>query len=203
MAVASPSERAYYYECSNGRFRLTYFIPPGELGQSSNNASVSRQVERDFPDGVDLSCTEPDFRVFEETYGFRPQQDPEALRRAFFAILTSTHNWKKFRGSGLIPAADLECHLDTVDGALLENKLIRKDVKPPAGRASLKQRRRSKRSQAVQQKQTNSALQELKVEGIDPERTLHQQMFSPLKMMQGTGAEDVFIRLHQKRRKEE
>ena len=74
MAVASPSERVYYYECSNGRFRLTYFIPPGELKRLCAKKRISPQAEKDFPDGVDLGCTEPDFKVFEETYGFRPKR---------------------------------------------------------------------------------------------------------------------------------
>lgn len=203
MVVASPSERVYYYECSNGRFRLTYFIPPGELKRLCEKNRISPRAKRDFPDGVDLGCTEPDFKVFEETYGFRPTQDPDALRRAFFAILSGTHNWKKFRGSGLIPAADLERHLQTVDGALLEKELMLADVKPRVEEVSLKQRRKIRRSQAVQQRQTYSVLQELQVEGIDPERTLPRQVFSPIRMSKGTGAEDVFIRLHQKQRKEE
>jgi len=203
MAVAIPSEHVYYYECSNGRFRLTYFIPPGELKRLSDDNRILPQAERDFPDGVDLGCTEPDFKVFEKTYGFRPQQDPDALRRAFFTILSATRNWKKFCGSGFIPAADLELHVETVDGALLEKELIQENAKPPGDQLSLRQRRRIRRRQAVQQMQADSILRDLQVEGIDPERTLPQQAFSPIRKGEGTDAEEIFIGLHQKQRKEE
>jgi hypothetical protein len=203
MAVGSPSERVYYYECSNGRFRLTYFIPPGELRRLCDDKLISPLAERDFPDGVDLGCTEPDFRHFEETYGFHPQQNPDALRRAFFAILSATHNWKKFCGSGFIPAADLERHVEPVDTVLFEKELMQRDVKPKRDQLSLIQRRQLRRNQAVQQTRTYRVLRELQVKGIDPERTLPQQVFSPIKMEEGTSAEEIFVRLHQKQRKEE
>ena len=203
MAIASPSEHVYYYECSNGRFRLTYFIPPGELKRLCDDNRISPSVLEDFPDGVDLGCIEPDFKDFDETYGYRPLQDPDALRHAFFAILSATRNWKKFCGSGFIAAADLERHVENVDGALLKKKLMQGDVKPPGDQLPLKQRRQIRRRQAVQRTQTYRVLREFQVEGIDSERTLPQQVFSPIKMTEGRGAEKVFIRLHQKHRKEE
>jgi len=203
MAVVSPSERVYYYECSSGRFRLTYFIPPGELKRLCEDGHVSPRVLEDYPDGVDLGCTEPDFRVFEETYHYRPKQDPDALRHAFFAILSATRKWKKFRGSGFIPAADLERHTESVDTALPIRKPIQVDIAPPGDRLSLKRRRQMGLRQAARKKQTYRALEELQIQGIDPKRTLAQQKFSPIRMAEGTAAEEVFVRLHQRQHKRE
>jgi len=203
MAIESPSINVYYYECSNGLFRLTYFLPPGELERLCSDKSISLRLLEEFPDGVDIGCTESDFKDFEETYYCRPQIDPDTMRRVFFAIFSATRNWKKFCGSGFIPAADLESHLENVDGILLKKKLIPVDAKPQMEKLSLKHYRQRRRRRAIQQKQAYSVLQKLRVKGIDPERTLPQQAFSPIKMAEGAGAEDVFIRLHQKKRKKE
>jgi hypothetical protein len=189
MAIASPRENIYYYECSNGRFRLTYFIPPGKLKQLCDDNRISPRVLEDFPDGVDL--------------GYCPVHNPDALRRAFFAVLSATRNWDKFCGSGFIPAADLERHVDHIDKVLLKKKLLEVDVKPAVDQPTLEQRRQIRLQREDQQKQAYNVLRELQLEGIDSERTLPQQKFSILEMEEGIGAEEVFIRLHQKQRKEE
>lgn len=203
MAIASPNENVYYYECSNGRFRLSYFIPPGEIKALCDEKLISRNALKDFPDGVDVGCTEADFKVFKETYGYGIRLDPQALQRAFFAIFSTTRNWKKFRGSGFIPAADLERHLDKVDGTLRKERKTRKVVEPPPGKLSLKQLRQRRRQEGIVGAQTHNVLRKLQVEGIDPDRTLHEQEFSSVNMAKGAGAEEVFIRLHQKHRKGE
>ena len=178
-------------------------MPPGELNRLCDENRISKDVLKDFPDGVDLGCTEPDFREFEDAYDYTIPLNPRALRRAFFAIFSTTRNWKNFRGSGFIPAADLERHMKKVDGALLKEKKIQEDVKPPPDQMSLKQLRQRRRRQAVLQRQTYEVLRKLQVKGIDPDRTLPEQKFSTIKMAEGADAEEVFIRLHQKKRKEE
>jgi hypothetical protein len=203
MAIASPRENIYYYECSNGRFRLTYFIPPGELKRLCDDNRISPKVLEDFPDGVDLGCTEPDFKEFNDIYGYRPVHDPDALRRTFFAILSATRNWDKYCGSGFIPAADIERRVNNIDEVLVKKKLLDVEVKSPGAQLSLKQRRQIRLRQADQKKQAYKTLRELQVDGIDSKRTLPQQVFSRIKMEEGIGAEEVFIRLHQKQRKEE
>lgn len=203
MAIASPNENVYYYECSNGRFRLSYFIPPGEIKALCDEKLISRNALKDFPDGVDVGCTEADFKVFKETYGYSIRQDPQALRRAFFAIFSTTRNWKDFRGSGFIPAADLERHVDNVNGILRKEIKTREIVEPPPDKISLKQRRQRKRQKGIVGKQTYNVLQKLQVKGIDPDRTLHEQEFSSINMAEGENAEELFIRLHQKHRKGE
>lgn len=203
MAISSPDERVYYYECNNGRFRLFCCIPFRELKALREENRISPDVLRDFPDGVDLGCTEADFREFEETYGYRLPQDPEALRRAFFAIFSTTHNWKEFRGSGSISAADVEQQIEVVDGALRQAEVVQEKVEPSAGQLPLRQLRQSRHRQARLSTRTRNVLQKLLVRGIDPKRTLSQQQFSPIKMTEGPSVREVFIRLHEKRRKEE
>ena len=101
MAICSPREPVYYYECSAGGFRLVYFVPPDDLRQLYGANKISEQALQDFPDGVDLGCTEADFRDFEELYGWRPAADPVQIRRAFLALFSSTRRWKTFRGSAI------------------------------------------------------------------------------------------------------
>jgi hypothetical protein len=84
---------------------------------------ISSYAIEDYPDGIDLGCTEVDFAEFERAYGYRPETSPVILRRAFFAILSSTHHWKKFRGSGFVPAVDLEQHIATLLKASLSSSM--------------------------------------------------------------------------------
>jgi len=198
MEVVSPSESVYYYECSHGRFRLTYFIPHDELQRLHSGERISSQALEDFPDGVDLGCTEADFDVFEQTYGFRPKQDPGALRRAFLAILSSTHSWQRFRGSGFLAAGDLERHVERVEHVLPASEPVRGVLEPLGSPASLKQRRQMGHRRAVRRKRTDNALRKMRIEGIDPKRTLSEQRFTPIKVSKGTPAEEVFVQLHRK-----
>ena len=122
MSVKSPKERVYYYECSYGKFRLTYFIPYGELEKLSKEGIIKKQVLEDFPDGVDLRVGETDYKDFEESYGYGPEVDPEVARSTFFTILSSTRNWKKFRGSDIIPAKDLEGRIADIEESVKEKK---------------------------------------------------------------------------------
>jgi hypothetical protein len=201
MTVATPNEPVYYYECSNGQFRLFYCLPAVELKRLRRANQISAQVVKDYPDGVDLGCTEVDFVAFDTAYGYRPKTHPDVLRQAFFAIYSSTYNWKKFRGSGFIPAADLEQQVGTIETELRkkvsEPTILRATVKKP----SLAQRRKSKREQAVQQKRTIDTLKQFQVKGIDPKLTMAKQEFRPIDTIKGEDAEKVFTKLLQKQQK--
>ena len=196
--MAIPNESVYYYECSNGSFRLSYFIPPQELSRLSQEKRISPDALQDFPDGVDLGCTEADFDEFEKAYDYRMPQDPHALRSAFFAVLSTTHDWENYRGSGFMPAADLERHLEDVDGVLSKERMIQEDLPESMSLDELHKRRRQR---AVQETETSKALRDLQVKGIDSKRTLAQQEFSPIQMAEGEDAAEVFTRLQQRRRK--
>jgi hypothetical protein len=200
MAIESPRQPVYYYEASNGRFRLVYFIPPEMLARLSDSDQISPEVLKDYPDGVDLSCTAPDFAEFAVLYGYRVPHDPEALQRAFFTIFSSTRNWKKFRGSGLIPAADLENALGTVEESLHTEGLAEETIQPFVRESKPEERQRSLSQRVKQQKRMTTHLQQMMVEGVDPKRSMRQQQFSKIQMQEGESAEDVFSDLLRKQK---
>ena len=200
MEIASPKEPVYYYECSAGRYRLAYFIPPGELQRLHEEGRISDLALKDLPDGVDLSCTEPDFVEFEELYGYRPPYDPDALLRAFFAVFSTTRKWKSFRGSGFIPASDLEMQMEAVEAELEEADLEPVAPEPPPAEASAKQRKRRRVRQSAQQKKIRNAIKKRPAKGIDPRKSLRQQEFSKITMGEGKTAEEVFSELYLKQK---
>ena len=178
MVVSLPQHPCYYYECSNGSFRLTYFIPPAVLKSLSSKGNISRTVLEDFPDGVDLDCTEPDFADFYEQYKFRPEDSPESLCNAFFAIFSTTHNWTKFRGTGFICAEQIESILIDVDATVRKTMAAKSEATQPE--PTLKERRRRIRQRATQQTRVESSLEKWKVEGVNPKKKLHEQDFTPV-----------------------
>jgi hypothetical protein len=200
MEIASPKEPVYYYECSAGRYRLAYFIPPGELQRLHDEGQISDLALEDLPDGVDLSCTEPDFAEFKELYGYRPPYDPDALLRAFFAVFSTTRKWKSFRGSGFIPAKDLEMQMEMVEEELEAAELEHVDLAPPPATATPKQRKSLKIQQTAQQKRIRRAIKKRPAKGIDPRKSLRQQEFSKITMGEGKTAEEVFSELYLKQK---
>jgi len=197
MAIKSPKEAVYYYEASNGEFRLIYFIPLEELERLVLDGRIKAVVLEDYPDGVDLNCTKLDFEEFHELYGYQPDNDAEELRRAFFAMFSSTADWKSFRGAGFIPAADLEALVEPVEDSLQQEDLLPEEVDPVVS-FSLPDRRAQLARQAAQQEQMVEHLEQMEVKGIDPTLTLRQQKFKPIKMQEGKSAEEVFTKLQGK-----
>lgn len=197
MAIRSPKEPVYYYEASHGEFRLVYFIPPEKLERLVQDGRIEAEVLEDYPDGVDLNCTKLDFEEFHKLYGYQPDNDAEGLRRAFFAMFSATSNWKSFRGSGFIPAADLEALVEPVEDSLQEEGLLPEEM-GPAMSFSLPERRTQSARQAVQEERMVEHLEQMKVEGIDPTLTLRQQKFRPIEMQEGKSAEEVFSKLQRK-----
>lgn len=201
MAIESPIEPVYYYECSYGNFRLVYFIPPNNLQQLIDEDKIEEQVLDDFPDGVDLDCTEPDFEEFHEQYGYRPELAPDALQRAFFAIFSTTHEWESFHGAGFIPANDLEQHVEPIEETLKTENIILEEIQPLPEQPSMEERRQYFKKRAKQQSLAHSHLAKIQVEGIDPQKTLNQQEFSHIEKQEGEPVEDVFARLQKKRKR--
>ena len=194
MAIRSPQEPVYYYECSAGDFHLVYFIPPNELRRLQANG-ITEQALKDFPDGVDLDCTEADFRDFHQLYGWRPASDPEALRETFLAIFSSTRHWKTFRGTGLIPAQDLDRQLGRVQQEL-ERLPVASDADVARPRIAAGDRRR----QRALDGRRKAALKKMRLPGIDVGQDLHGQRFSRSgTYSDGDSAVEVFSRLHEKR----
>lgn len=213
MPVKSVKERVYYYECSYGKFRLTYFIPIGELEDLVRNGEIKGQVLEDFPDGVDLRVGETDYADFEKSYGYRPQKDPEVVKNIFYSILSNTKNWKKFRGAGTIPAEDLEKRIDDIE--LMDDeklsfsdfvKASREIAEPPRPlrlyrfeKADLKRYRMFRKREAKVQKDVDEFLRNVRPKGIDSKKTLQRQRFSKLHWTEGEEIGDVFARIQHRR----
>jgi len=199
MPISSPSVPVYYYECSNGRFRLTYFIPFSELVSLVDNGKMNGSILKDYPDGLDLDCTEPDFKELELLYGYRPKHSPDMLRNAFLAIFSSTWNWKKFRGTGYINAKEIENQL-----APLQTEMGNKQLIAGLGPLSTQElpatkKQTKKRVKRKMESQLNKFLRSYAVSGVDKSKGLQNQNFIEIQM-EG-GSEDVnqfFARLTKK-----
>lgn len=221
MPVKSPKERIFYYECSYGKFRLTYFIPYDELEKLATEGKIKKTVLEDFPDGVDLRVGETDYMDFKKSYGYRPEVDPEVAKSVFYSIFSTTKNWKKFRGSDIIPAKDLEGRIDDIEKKVTDEKkksfldfvrtpsekkkpeFLFRRVRPiamgPIEKADLKRYRMYRKRQAKAQKDVNEFLRKVKPKGIDSKQTLRRQRFSKLHWTKGDKIEDVFTRIQHKR----
>ncbi len=223
MPIKSPNERIYYYECSYGNFRLTYFIHYGDLEKLSNEGDIQKQVLEDFPDGVDLRVGEVDYRDFKESYGYRHKVGPEVALNAFSTIYASTKNWKKFRGSGIIPAVDLEGQIAEIEKRVKDEKDLffvdflktpRERIKPKipkimkvddfvilqTDKKELEQYRRNRSKQSKEQRAVDKYLKKIKPRRINPRQTLQKQRFSEIQWTEGDKIEDVFARIQRKRR---
>lgn len=223
MSIISPKERVYYYECSYGKFRLTYFIPHSELKKLPIKNQIKKELLIEHPDGIDLRVEETDYSEFEKSYGYRPPIDPEVAQKIFFTIFSKTKNWKEFIGSGIIPAKDLEeKQLKDIEKNVKKDKKqslsdfiktphekkkpripeitkFRKEVMLKPDIKYLKTYHRIRKYQGEKQKTVHKFLKKIKPTGINPNKTLKAQRFSKIKWTKGDKIEDVFARIQNKR----
>ena len=209
MPIKSPNERVYYYECSYGTFRLTYYIPYEDLEKLCKEGKISEQALIDFPDGVDLRVGETDYMDFKKSYGYRPEVDPELARSLFYTIYSSTKNWTKFRGSDLIPARDLEGTIGDIAESVKssKNRLLFDLIKTPLtfvpeemDKTDLKRYRMNRKKYSNNQKKVDNFLKKIKPEGIDSAQTLLNQKFSKIQWTKGDNLEDVYARIQKKKK---
>lgn len=196
MGTAAPIERCYYYECSNGKVRLTCHIPPDELKKLAKSGKISDAALEDFPDGVDLDCTELDFKEFESDYGYQHGFTADELRNTFFAMFSSTKDWNTYRGCGLVPATELEQRISEVREKVDTD--ISAGIKPTLRSHSPLTRNRQIRQVIQQNNKLLDNLRKINISKIDEKRPIHEQSFRKLKMGKGLNAEVVFAKLHQK-----
>lgn len=195
MSVSVPRERCYYYECSHGDVRLTYFIPAAHVKKMIRENKISKQVITDFPDGVDLDCTAPDFNEFRKEYGFIPEYSAEELQQAFYAIFSSTKGWSTYRGTGLIHAAELEAKIPEVKQSLSVPEDIPDEDEKPSG--SFREQYKKRIEAVALTAQNKKELRELILRGIDQRKQIHEQMFRPIRMSEGKKPEEIFSLLQQ------
>jgi len=224
MSIISPKERVYYYECSYGKFRLTYFIPHSELKKLPINAQIKEKLLIEYPDGIDLRVEETDYSDFKKTYGYRPPINPEVAQKIFFTMFSKTKNWEEFIGSGIIPAKDLEeKQLADIERSVKKDKnqsfsdfirtphekkkpkipeitKFRKEVMLKPDKKHLKSYHRIRKYQGEKQKTVYKFLKKIKPAGIDSNKTLREQRFSEIKWTKGDRIEDVFARIQNRGR---
>ena len=200
MDVETPIEPAYYFECSFGRTRLSYFMPVEHLQELAAAEKISANVLEDFPDGVDLDCTEPDFANFESAYGFRPKSKATFLREAFLAMYSATHDWENFHGTGFVRASDLESKAEAVKARLEAEDIAPEEVvEIPTVLESFPQRRKWTRQQMQKQSKVTELMIEMEVEEADKSKSIKQQAFAQVPMRKGKKPEEVFESLHRNR----
>ncbi len=200
MRISTPREPVYYYECSYGTFRLLYCIPPGHLKRLARAGKVSSRAVEDSPDGMEIGMTEADCEQFADDYDFRVPLNPGALRRAFYALLSSTREWRSFCGTGFVPAPMLEQLAVNVDAELEAAQLWPQKTETLPERPSQEERRKRLGSWTSQVARADSYLERLTVEGIDPNRSLCEQRFAPIKRYQGKSDVEVFPSVYQRTR---
>jgi hypothetical protein len=198
MEIKSPKECVYYYECYNGEFRLTYFIPT-EVLKLISNRTTKKKILKDFPDGVDLKCTEAAFEDFKTSYDYRPDIDPEEMRNVFLTVYSATRDWKKFRGTGIIKADVLEGHLEKVNKAVEKKRSTMKPIITLPKKPKPQQIRQRRSQQAVHKQQIDLVLEKLEVRGIASTRTMVQQRLPEPDLGEGEDSRDLFNRIHRKK----
>lgn len=195
--VETPTQPAYYYECSYGRFRLTYFIPLEELRRLVAAGEIKASVVEDFPDGVDLDCTEPDFNDFRDTYEYRPSFDAVQLCNAFLAIYSTTDQWKSNHCTGFVMASVVEKNLESIREKLREKSLL-----PGVDEASiesaptLQARRELLVANALKDQKAQDVLIEMNVDSVASEMPIQSQDFNFIPMTKGIPIQEIFERLH-------
>lgn len=198
MTVQAPTEPTYYFECSFGDFRLSYFIPVATLETMVANDVIRANAMDDFPDGVDLDCTEPDFEDFQRNYGYRPPLNADLLRDSFLALYSTTQNWESFHGTGFVKASDLEGNLPRVEEAIAAEEATSEPLPTPED-AAYPVRRANAQMKMQKRSKTAAALIKLECKDVVPNMPIKQQAFTKVQMSSDKRAEDVFQRLHQNR----
>jgi len=198
MGVAVPVERCYYYECQNGSARLTHFIPAETLQIWIADGKIDPKILEEFPDGVDLDCTETDFAEFSEHYKFVHPFTAEQIHNTFFAIFSTTKNWKNYRGSGLMPAKELESNINEIEKEVAEKVRLKYQGRILTPK-TLKQRN-------LRQVFLDRSVQELKdelidkpIRQIDTGKSMQQQRFGRIKMSKGENPEKIFMALNHRK----
>ncbi len=198
MGVTVPIERCYYYECQNASARLTQFIPAEILQKWITKEKIDPKILDHFPDGVDLDCTDADFKEFSENYQYVHPFTAEQIQNTFFAIFSTTKNWKKYRGSGLIHARELENNIEVVEKDVVDKVKLKYKGRIVAPK-TIFQKNTITVNLDRQQKDLIKQLIAIPIKQIDTSKPIHQQRLSKIKMSKGENPEKIFMALNQRK----
>jgi len=209
LSIKTPQERVYYAETSYGKYRLTLHLPYNILQSLVQENKIDQQVLRDYPDGVDLRVGDTDYQDFYNTYGYRPTVDPETAKTLFYTVLTSTKDWKKYRGTDLISARELEEKITgikkTVETHTELAKITPQEIKNIARttaatpQEALKKYRESKKRLHKEERNLETSLRRHTPRGIDSDKTLREQGFK-VEYSQGDSLDKIITRIQHRGR---
>lgn len=210
MPVKSPIERVYYYECSYGKYHLTLHIPINELENLANQNKINPQALKDHPDGADIRVNESDYQDFYEAYGYKPETAPETVKTRFYTILSSTKEWRQYRGADLIPAKELEEKSrdiqKTIDDHAELMKIKPEEIKHIARteattpEEALEKYRRTIKNLNKKRTQLENTLRKHTPRGINPKQTMGEQKFH-IQYTDGDPIQEVISRIQHKGRR--
>lgn len=85
MPISIPTNPVYYYEVTAKSTRLLLWLPWDYL-ELIAKGNVSKQILKDYPDGIDIEISKSAFKELRERYNFEIEVNPFWIWRAFDAL---------------------------------------------------------------------------------------------------------------------
>lgn len=197
MPIKTPIERAFYYEITNLRDRLIYWIPKEDLEHMTKSGPVSDEILKDYPFGLDLEVYQDLFDEFKDKYKLDIPIDVENTLQAFQAL--KTKYGKKFPRTGLINVKELENFAQELKSEIEEIPEFRRRELPVVKKKEPD--KKSFRQQQMLQKKTKKLMKKFKFKELDVKAPIQKQKLFNIKMTDGEDAFDTLSRLHQHKMK--
>jgi hypothetical protein len=197
MPIKTPKERAFYYEITNLRERLIYWIPREDLEQMSKDGRVSGEILKDYPFGLDLEVYQDLFDEFEKKYGLKIPIDVDSILQTFQAVKNKFG--RKFPRTGLINAEELENLAHDLKSGI--EKTAEFQRREPPSIEKKEPDKKSFRKQQMLQRKTKRFMKKFKFKGLDIKTPIQKQTLFRINMTDGEDAIDTFSRLHQRKMK--
>ena len=193
MPIKTPKERAFYYEITNLRERLIYWIPMEDLEDMVNNGDVCAKILKDYPFGLDIEVYQGKFDEFEKQYDLKIPIDLNDTLKAFQAV--KAQYGRKFPRTGLINAEELENLAQNLKSEMEKMSEFRTRDLPIVETREVD--KKSFRQQQMLQRKTKSMMKKFKFKGLDTKAPIQEQRLFKVPMTDGEDAIDALSRLHQ------
>ncbi|MCK5050826.1 MAG: hypothetical protein KAS53_03735 [Candidatus Cloacimonetes bacterium] len=194
MSIKLPQEITYFYEITQVMDRLYYCIPQKQLHSMAQRNMVSRNIIKDYPDGVDIKVSPIQFKEFQVCYGMTFNMEPQLIWKAFQFVKSKMK--KKYFGTGFIKHRFLE---DIAKQIQLDfNQIIVQPSKVDLEPATIKNQKSAQRKKRLSVQRLDKRLKQLSIRDIDPNKSIIKQSFSKIKMSKGDEPFDFFSRYYLK-----
>jgi len=197
MPIKTPKERAFYYEITNLRDRLIYWIPKEDLKDMEKNGKMSKQLLEDYPFGLDVEVYQDLFDEFKKKYRLEIPIDVENTMQAFQAI--KNRYGKKFPRTGLINVKELQSFAQEMKFELERTPELR--LKELPGVKKRAPDKKSFRQQQILQRKTESYTKKFEFKRLDVKAPIKKQPLFKVIMTGGEDAFDALSKLHQHKMK--